>query len=502
MANDQHLAILLQGVDVWNAWRKENPDVVPDLSGADLIGTELRSIDFSRVNLFRADFSGANLREANLSEAALNQARFVETYLHRANFNKANLSETNFERANLSQANLSQAHLIWADIYEANFIQADLRGAALRGTELSRTDLSGTDLSGADLSGAVLNDVDFSGAKLNEAKLSGAKLSLVNFIQADLSGAKFNEAIFNRTLFSNNDLSTVIALDTVSHIAPSSIGIDTLIRSRGKIPEAFLRGCGVPDTFIEHIPWLIDAMQPSQFYSCFISHSSKDEAFAEQLHERMRAARLPVWFAPEDVKGGEKLHEQIEQAIEMHDRLLLILSEESIRSKWVERELRRARKAELRSGRRKLFPIRLADYAALRDWECIDSEGNDLAEEVRQYFIPDFTNWKDHDAFEAAFARLLRDLKLTEAPPVPASPKHEQQVVLTSEHFSQLQQRLETHRGTLASYLERRAILGKAHAPPEIAHGISDARKEIARIKAILREKGVAVEDHPDDESE
>lgn len=209
-----------------------------------------------------------------------------------------------------------------------------------------------------------------------------------------------------------------------------------------------------------------------------------------------------MWFAPEDVKGGEKLHEQIEQAIQVHDRLLLILSEESIRSKWVQSELRRARKAELRSGRRKLFPIRLVDYEALYDWECVDSEGNDLAEEVRQYFIPDFTNWKDHDAFEVAFARLLRDLKLTEAAPTSALPKHNQQVALTSEHLDQQQQLLARHRGTLVSYLERRAILGKAHATPEITHGISDARKEIARIKNFLREKGVEVEDHPDDEGE
>jgi ribosomal protein L29 len=243
-------------------------------------------------------------------------------------------------------------------------------------------------------------------------------------------------------------------------------------------------------------------MQPIQFYSCFISSSSKDEAFAQRLYERMRAAHLRVWFAPEDVKGGEKLHEQIEQAIQVHDRLLLILSEESIRSSWVQRELRRARKAELASGRRKLFPIRLVDYTALYDWECVDFEGNDVAEEVRQYFIPDFTNWKDHDAFEATFSRLLRDLKLTEAPPVPASPKQTLQVALTSEHLSQQQQLLARHRGTLLSYLERRAILGKAHATPEITHGISDARKEIARIKNFLREKGVEVEDHPDDEGE
>jgi len=48
----------------------------------------------------------------------------------------------------------------------------------------------------------------------------------------------------------------------------------------------------------------------------------------------------------------------------------------------------------------------------LKDWKCFDSDiGKDLAVELREYFIPDFSNWKDHDAFEAAFARLQKDLK-------------------------------------------------------------------------------------------
>jgi hypothetical protein len=34
-----------------------------------------------------------------------------------------------------------------------------------------------------------------------------------------------------------------------------------------------------------------------------------------------------------------------------------------------------------------------------------------LAEEVRGYFIPDFSGWKRHDDFERAFARLYEDLK-------------------------------------------------------------------------------------------
>jgi hypothetical protein len=54
----------------------------------------------------------------------------------------------------------------------------------------------------------------------------------------------------------------------------------------------------------------------------------------------------------------------------------------------------------------------LTDYATLKKWECLDSDtGEDLAEEVRKYHIPDFSNWKNHDAFERAFARLEKDLR-------------------------------------------------------------------------------------------
>jgi hypothetical protein len=78
-------------------------------------------------------------------------------------------------------------------------------------------------------------------------------------------------------------------------------------------------------------------------------------------------------------------------------------------------ELRKARKAERQSGKRKLFPVRLVDFDTLRDWECFDADGGkDLAVELREYFIPDFLNWKDHDAFESAFAGLLKDLRAEE----------------------------------------------------------------------------------------
>ena len=235
------------------------------------------------------------------------------------------------------------------------------------------------------------------------------------FSGAYLSDVDFSRANCIHTVFADSDLSEARGLELVRHGGPSTIGIDTLFRSRGKIPEVFLRGCGVPESVIANRFALIGALEPIQFYSCFISYSTKDQDFAKRLHARMVEEKLRVWFAPEDMQGGKKLHEQVDRAIQVHDRLLLVLSEESINSKWVKDEIRRARKSEVRESRRKLFPIRLVDFKTISEWELFDADlAEDLAAEIRQYFIPDFSNWKDHDSFEAGFARLLRDLRASE----------------------------------------------------------------------------------------
>ena len=167
---------------------------------------------------------------------------------------------------------------------------------------------------------------------------------------------------------------------------------------------------------IENQKALIGSLQPIQFYSCFISYSTEDEDFAKRLHSKMREEGLRVWFAPEDMQAGKKLHEQVDEAIRIFDKLLLVLSPSSINSKWVRDEIRRARKSEIREGRKKLFPVRIMDYKAVEQWESFYADlAEDVAEEIREYFIPDFSNWKDHDSFEAAFARLLRDLKSIES---------------------------------------------------------------------------------------
>ena len=200
----------------------------------------------------------------------------------------------------------------------------------------------------------------------------------------------------------------------MNHRGPSIISVDTIHRAKGDIPEDFLKGAGVPDDFITYMKSLVG--KPIEFYSCFISYSHKDEEFTKRLHSRMRDEGLRVWYAPEDVKGGRKIHEQIDTAIKLHDKLLIVLSDKSMKSGWVITEIRKARQREMKESHRVLFPIRLVDFEFIKAWECFDADtGKDLAVELREYYIPDFQNWKDHDAFEESFKRLLGDLKADES---------------------------------------------------------------------------------------
>jgi hypothetical protein len=82
------------------------------------------------------------------------------------------------------------------------------------------------------------------------------------------------------------------------HLGPSTIDHRTLLKS-GRLPLAFLRGCGLPDTLIDYLPSLLS--EAIEFYSCFISYSTKDREFAERLHADLQNKGVRCWFAPHDI---------------------------------------------------------------------------------------------------------------------------------------------------------------------------------------------------------
>jgi hypothetical protein len=191
-------------------------------------------------------------------------------------------------------------------------------------------------------------------------------------------------------------------LDRCLHEGPSIIDHRTLQRS-GQLPLTFLRGCGLPDNLIDYLPSLLN--QPIQFYSCFISYSSTNDEFAHRLYADLQNEGIRCWFAPEDMKIGDRTRTRVDEVIRVHEKLLLVLSDSSINSDWVEKEVEAAFEKERETGTTVLFPIRLDDAV-------METKIGWAADIKRSRHIGDFRNWKDHDAYQKALARLLRDLRV------------------------------------------------------------------------------------------
>jgi hypothetical protein len=316
------------------------------------------------------------------------------------------------ERPDLRFAQFTDFDFSGYDLEDADFRGATLRHARFLNTHLSRASFAGANLAQATFRGSLLDGSDFSDADLSGASFYQASLIDVNLTAANLFMTVFRRATFGGTILADVDLETAIGLEEIGHISRSSVSIDTLYRSSGNIPKTFLYGVGFPAILVDYIPSLVEADTGIRFHSCFISYSHNDEAFARRLWTRLRQERIRVWFAPEEMQGGKKLFDQIERAIHMHDKLLLVLSETSIKSNWVQTEIKKAREQEIKEGQRKLFPIRLMDMRTLQAWRCPDADtGRDLAADVREYFVPDFSNWLSNTLFEKAFVRLREDLR-------------------------------------------------------------------------------------------
>lgn len=124
MADQEQLNLLRQSVEVWNQWREENPDIMPDLFGANLNNSNIAKVNFSRTYLVEASLKVANLSGANLSGA----------YLSRADLSGANLSG-----ANLKGANLSIATLVGTNLSGATLVDCSIYGISAWGIQLDGT---------------------------------------------------------------------------------------------------------------------------------------------------------------------------------------------------------------------------------------------------------------------------------------------------------------------------------------------------------------------------
>tara|TARA_R110000850_G_scaffold158317_1_gene282496 strand:+ start:13354 stop:14340 length:987 start_codon:yes stop_codon:yes gene_type:complete len=286
VANSEYVDVFRTGAVSIDRWRTENPDIRPDLSGADLSG---------------------------------------------------------------------------ADLTETNLVGADLSGAILIGA-----DLSGADLVGANLAGANLEKAD-----LCFADLCNADLSWVNFHGSNLREVDFNGARSQNTLWVNVDLSRAVNLELVEHWGPSTLGMDTLMSSRGHIPAPFLRGCGLSDDLMEYIAGHFE-QTAVEFFSCFICYSPEDAAFAERLYDALQARGIRCWL--DEKQTLRTAGTPIKRGMKILDKVLLCTSQYSLQSDWVNLEIERAFDNEDREFKRdtnvihSLLPLNL-DQHLFEGWE-------------------------------------------------------------------------------------------------------------------------------------
>lgn len=217
MANPEHLEQLKRGRLAWNQWRKEHPEIRPDLSeikawDLELIDFELEAYDLRGVLLREADFvgmtfPGTQLQGADLSETYLHSARFWKADLTGACLRNAVIQFTVFAGVQLKDADLTGTDAVIAEFdgqsdeppsgLSGPFHAADLRGATLTHANFEGARLSGVNLEKALLLGTALNFAYLDGACLRQANLRNAQLVGVNLQRADLRGANLQRAIFN-----------------------------------------------------------------------------------------------------------------------------------------------------------------------------------------------------------------------------------------------------------------------------------------------------------------
>lgn len=380
MANLKQLDILKKGVDSWNLWRINNSHILPNLSEAGLHMAYLKEANLSMADLSEADLRMAELVEANLKEADLTWANLNEAVLKKANLSGAKIQKANLALANLEGADLSKAFLTWSTLGRAN-----LRSAQLVDSNLNAANLSGSDLAGANL--------------------KGASLFGTNLTRANLEGVDLSNCIIGGTLFGNVDLSVVIGLETLIHLGPSPIGIDTIYKSHGKIPQAFLENAGVPRGLIDYIESEIDYSE--KLFSCFISYTSKDEAFALKLFADLQAHGLRCWVLPELVRKKEMYYPLIDAALNLHDIEILVMSESFLESDLIENEIYTAFEKEEKTGKLVLLPIILDDSVKY-------SEKPWVAKVRRSRQVFDFSLWQDKETYAEMLGSLVGELKFEE----------------------------------------------------------------------------------------
>jgi len=373
MANPEHVEVVRKGAEAIAEWRRSNPGVRLDLSGADL----------RRAYLPEADLIGASLAQANMFQAVLGLAK-------------------------LSGADLSEAFLSFSSLGGANLSGANLFRASLFGAMAFATNLSGANLTEADLTMANLMFADLAGAKIVKANLSGT-----NLVSAELRSADLTGATLGRNSFGFTDLSRVVGLASVTHEIGSSVGVHTLIESvrsaGGQLtPDllVFFRAAGVPAELLEALPGIVAEVK---YYSCFIAYGQPDAEFACRLYEDLKARGVSCWLYEMHATPGERTWTEIVRKRREADKVVVLCSADALVRVGVLKEI----EEQVDEDPDKIVPISLDDLWKASGFRVMRAE-RDLKPYLLERNYADFANLDYDEALQRLLTGLRRETEQKE----------------------------------------------------------------------------------------
>lgn len=354
-----------------------------------------------------ADFSGENLDGLEIDGSSLlfSYANFKGASLRGAKIRQLNLLGSNFQEADLSGSTFELCMMIAVDFYQATCKGTNFFGGTFEDSCLVSTDFSYSNLLNVDFQNSLVGYTDFRGTSIG---------FLRNFDKVKMAEVpqEMKSQISSKYVPVHIDMQTIKLTAEMQRKIHESEGLEGVAATPNQHITSFFEKNGVDSAFINAYRSLYSRRE-EKTQSVFISYSTSDQSFADWLYKELRNKEVKVWYAPKDMVGGKTIHDQVRAAIQSYDRVLLVLSDNSIKSKWVMTEISHAYSREKNRNEKVLFPISIVNYDTLQKWELFDSdEGHDLAKYIRSYFVPDFTLWQRGENISQEVTKLIQALTL------------------------------------------------------------------------------------------
>jgi hypothetical protein len=305
--------------------------------------------------------------EANLQGASLREANLEGAILEGANLQGASLREANLKGANLKRANLRGANLLDAKLYGASLQAANLSFADLLAANLERANLDGTNLLRADLRGANLE-----GGSLRAANLHGAYLQ-----DANLRGANLEEAdLWNVTVHARHLGPLLNATVRRAIIDWSAVAWSLDIPDCDLIP--FLARTGMPLVLATYTVEALRSVDATELFtmlqSVFISYGRYDHDVSEAIRTSLGENGVKTWWWPDNAPAGGRTHRVVRTGIKKYDRMVLLISDSSLRRQGVINEIVECLQREAREGASDVVIPVVLDGAIYGEWWTADVE--------------------------------------------------------------------------------------------------------------------------------